>query len=65
MPKVVNADLSDSTMSIVNLKYKKFKGILETGFFTKKGWDETFEIYFEFGSLKIKLPPQHYKKYDR
>ena len=61
MPKVVNADLSDSTMSIVNLKYKKFKGILETGFFTKKGWDETFEIYFEFGSLKIKLPPQHHK----
>ena len=36
MPKVVNADLSDSTMSIVNLKYKKFKGILETGFSQKK-----------------------------
>ena len=48
-------------MSIVNLKYKKFNAILETGFFTKHGWDETLEIYFEFGSLLIKIPPQHNK----
>jgi len=48
-------------MSIVNLKYRKFNAILETGFFTKEGWDETFEIYFEYGSVILKLPPQHYK----
>ena len=34
---------------------------LTSDFFTKKGWDETFDIYFEHGSLKINLPPQHYK----
>ena len=61
VPKVVGANLSDKSASIVNLKYKKFNGIIETGFFTKEGWDETLEIYFEYGSLKINLPPQHYK----
>jgi len=61
MPKVESASLSDSTMSIVNLKYKKFNAILETGFFTKKGWDEKLEIYFEHGSMIINLPPQHHK----
>ena len=30
--------------------------ILETGF-DRNVWDETFEIYFEKGSIKIKLPP--------
>jgi predicted dehydrogenase len=60
-PSVEYANLSDKKMSVVNLKYKKFDAILETGFFTKKGWDETFEIYFEHGSIKINLPPQHYK----
>ena len=62
IPKVENASLSDFTMSIVNLKYKKFNATLETGFFTKKGWDETLEIYFEYGSIIITLPPQHHKK---
>ncbi len=60
-PKVEKSILSDESMSIVNLKYKKFNAILETGFFTKNGWDETFDIYFEFGSIQIKLPPQHHK----
>ena len=38
-----------------------FKGHLEaqTGFFGRSVWDEKFEIYFELGSLKITLPPQH------
>ncbi len=61
IPKVENAVLSDKNMSTVSLRYKKFNAILETGFFTKYGWDETFEIYFELGSLIIKLPPQHFK----
>ncbi len=61
IPKVLHADLSDDKISLVNLKYKKFNAILETGFFTKHGWDETFEIYFEFGSIIVKLPPQHLK----
>jgi len=61
IPKVEKAMLSDDKMSIVNLKYKKFNAILETGFFTKHGWDETLEIYFEFGSILIKIPPQHHK----
>jgi predicted dehydrogenase len=60
-PVVKYANLSDNKMSIVDLKYKNFNAILETGFFIKKGWDETFEIYFEYGSIKINLPPQHYK----
>ena len=60
-PKVVYSSISDKRMSVVILKYKNFNAVLETGFFTKKGWDETFEIYFEHGSLKINLPPQHYK----
>lgn len=61
IPNVEKAMLSDNNMSIVNLKYKNFNAILETGFFTKHGWDETLEIYFEFGSLLIKIPPQHHK----
>ena len=61
IPKVEKAILSDNKMSTVNLKYKNFNAILETGFFTKHGWDETLEIYFEFGSLLIKIPPQHHK----
>ena len=60
-PKVVGANLSDKSASVVSFKYKKFNGILETGFFSRHGWDETLEIYFEYGSLKINLPPQHYK----
>lgn len=60
-PRVINAILSDKTMSVVNLRYKKFNAVLETGHFTKYGWDETFEIYFELGSMKIYLPPQHFK----
>ena len=61
IPSVDFSKLSDDNMSVVCLRYKKFNAILETGFFTKDGWDETFEIYFEYGSIKIKLPPQHYK----
>lgn len=61
IPKVEKSILSDDNMSIVNLKYTKFNAILETGFFTKAGWDETFEIYFEHGSMIITLPPQHFK----
>lgn len=60
-PKVAYSSISDHKMAVVVLKFKHFNGILETGFFTKKGWDETFDIYFEHGSLKINLPPQHYK----
>lgn len=60
-PKVVFSDLSEKKMSTVILDYKNFSAVLETGFFTTDGWDETFEIYFEKGSLKINLPPQHIK----
>ena len=60
-PKVIFSDLSEKKMSTVILDYKNFSAVLETGFFTTDGWDETFEIYFEKGSLKINLPPQHLK----
>ena len=60
-PKVAFSDLSDKKISTVVLDYGKFSAILETGFFTKDGWDETFDLYFEKGSLKITLPPQHLK----
>ncbi len=60
-PKVAFADISEKKISTVLLDYKSFSAILETGFFTKNGWDETFNIYFEKGSLNIYLPPQHFK----
>ena len=49
-------------MSVVIMNNGKYDIILETGFFDRNVWDETFEIYFEKGSIKIKLPPQHMKK---
>ena len=61
IPKIEFSNLSDKSMSTVFLNYGKYYAILETGFFTKKGWDETFEIYFEKGHIKIILPPQHKK----
>lgn len=62
IPKVKFSDLSEKKMSTVIFDCGNYSAILETGFFTKKGWDESFEIYFEKGSIKISLPPQHYKK---
>ena len=58
-PQIKFSNLSDKSISTVLLNYGKYYAILETGFFTKKGWDETFEIYFEKGHIKIILPPQH------
>lgn len=58
-PKVLFSNLSDKKMSTIFFDYGKYSAVLETGFFTKKGWDETFEIYFEKGHIKIILPPQH------
>jgi len=60
-PRVEFSNLTDKSMSTVFLNYGRYYAILETGFFTKKGWDETFEIYFEKGCIKIILPPQHKK----
>ena len=60
-PRVEYAHLSDNLISIVRLKYKKHFASLETGFFTKKGWDEKLEFYFQEGSMKIFFPPQHFK----
>jgi len=60
-PQIKFSNLSDKSMSTVFLNYGKYYAILETGFFTKKGWDETLEIYFEKGHIKIVLPPQHKK----
>ena len=60
-PKVDAAHLSNNLISIVRLKYKKYFASLETGFFTKKGWDERLEFYFQEGSMKIFFPPQHFK----
>lgn len=57
--KVVYSSLSEKKMSHVIMTNKKYDIILETGFFGRDVWDECFEIYFEFGSLKISLPPQH------
>ena len=48
-------------MSLVIMNNGEYDIILETGFFDRDVWDETFEIYFEKGSLKILLPPQHKK----
>ena len=60
-PKIIFSDLSDTRMSTVILDYGNFRASLETGFFTKNGWDETFEIFFEHGHIKIILHPQHKK----
>ena len=60
-PKVLFSNLSDKKMSTVFFDYGNYSAVLETGFFTKEGWDETFEIYFEKGHIKVILPPQHCK----
>jgi len=60
-PKILFSNLSDKKMSTVFFDYGNYSAVLETGFFTKKGWDETFEIYFERGHIKVILPPQHHK----
>ncbi len=53
------SNLSSDTMSLVIMNNGEYDIVLETGFFDRDVWDETFEIYFEKGSLKIFLPPQH------
>ncbi len=60
--KIIHSDLSEKKMSTVIFDCGKYNVVLETGFFTKEGWDETFEIYFEKGSMKIMIPPQHKRK---
>ena len=60
IPKVEKAILSDNKMSTVNLKYKILMQYLRLVFsLSMDGW--FLEIYFEFGSLLIKIPPQHHK----
>ena len=60
--EIVHSDLSEKKMSTVIFDSGEYNVVLETGFFTKDGWDETFEIYFERGSMKIMIPPQHKRK---
>jgi predicted dehydrogenase len=55
------SNLSKDIMSTVIMNNGVYDIILETGFFDRDVWDETFEVYFEKGSLKIILPPQHKK----
>ena len=53
-----HSNLSSNLMSVVIMNISKYDIILETGF-DRNVWDETFEIYFEKGSIKIKLPPTY------
>lgn len=55
------SNLNSDIMSLVIMSNGDYDIVLQTGFFDRDVWDETFEIYFEKGSLKILLPPQHKK----
>ena len=59
--KIKHSNLSEKLMSVVIMSNGNYDIVLETGFFDREVWDETFEIYFEKGSIKIQLPPQHKK----
>ncbi|MAH97752.1 MAG: oxidoreductase [Euryarchaeota archaeon] len=57
---VKSANLNDNYISSVLLNYKKsIPVLLTTGFFTKEGWDDYLQIFYEKGYLKINFPPQH------
>ena len=57
---VKSANLNDNYISSVLLNYKKsIPVLLTTGFFTKEGWDDYLQIFYENGYLKINFPPQH------
>ena len=57
---VKSANLNDKYISSVILNYKKsIPVLLTTGFFTKEGWDDYLQIFYEKGYLKINFPPQH------
>jgi predicted dehydrogenase len=57
---VKSANLNDDYISSVLLNYKKsIPVLLTTGFFTKEGWDDYLQIFYEKGYLKINFPPQH------
>ncbi len=57
---VKSANLDDNYISSVLLNYKKsIPVLLTTGFFTKDGWDDYLQIFYEKGYLKINFPPQH------
>ena len=57
---IKSANLNDNYISSVILNYKKsIPVLLTTGFFTKEGWDDYLQIFYEKGYLKINFPPQH------
>ena len=54
------SDLDDKYISTVILKYrKKIPVLLTTAFFTKNGWDDYLQFFYEKGYMKISFPPQH------
>lgn len=57
---IKNANLDDRYISLVLLNYKKkIPVLLTTGFFTKNGWDDYLQFFFEKGYMRINFPPQH------
>lgn len=57
-PKVDYVKMKNDSVNIVILKYKKFNCSIETKNYKDDAWDENIIIYFQYGYLKIDIPPQ-------
>ncbi len=56
-PSVSFAQFHKSGCKVAILDFGGQMGILETGFSSCRGWDESIEIYFTKGRLRLELPP--------
>jgi predicted dehydrogenase len=56
-PNVKYADIKNSCAQIVSLRFEDVPGIIETGAYDCRNWDEFYEIYYEKGRILIKTNP--------
>ena len=56
-PEVEYAQLDDQLGQVTVFEFDGFPGVLESGQFDYRSWDELTEIYFERGRLRIETPP--------
>ncbi len=56
-PSVDYAQFERADGRVAVLDFGEWRAVLEAGRFTSRGWDESLEIYFAHGRLRVVLPP--------
>ena len=57
MPRAHSAAITDRRGGVAVFDFGGRTGVLETGSFAYRGWDEVTEAYFEHGRIRVVSPP--------